>query len=82
MSRNAGDISRPEDAALTRAAQAGDVAALGQLLERHRAGMRAVALSVLGPGPDVDDVLQDAAVTALRRVGTCATRRPRGPGCG
>ncbi|MGW8881300.1 RNA polymerase sigma factor [Streptomyces sp. OK228] len=31
--------------------------------------MRAVALSVLGPGPDVDDVVQDAAVTALRRVG-------------
>ncbi|MGW4823249.1 RNA polymerase sigma factor [Streptomyces sp. NPDC004227] len=69
MSQIVGDISRPEDAALTRAAQAGDVAALGQLLERHRAGMRAVALSVLGPGPDVDDVLQDAAVTALRRVG-------------
>ncbi|GAA2880643.1 sigma-70 family RNA polymerase sigma factor [Nonomuraea rubra] len=58
-----------EDAPLTRAAQAGDAAALGLLLERHRAGMRAVALSILGPGPDVDDVLQDAALTALRRIG-------------
>jgi RNA polymerase sigma factor (sigma-70 family) len=69
MSRNAGEVARIEDAVLTRAAQAGDVTALGLLLERHRAGMRAVAVSILGPGPDVDDVVQDAAVTALRRVG-------------
>ncbi|MGW1887646.1 RNA polymerase sigma factor [Streptomyces sp. NPDC001970] len=69
MSRNAGEASRIEDAVLTRAAQAGEVTALGLLLERHRAGMRAVALSILGPGPDVDDVVQDAAVTAIRRVG-------------
>ncbi|MGW0948302.1 RNA polymerase sigma factor [Streptomyces sp. NPDC002623] len=69
MSRNSGEVARIEDAVLTRAAQAGDATALGRLLEKHRAGMRAVALSILGPGPDVDDVLQDAAVTALRRVG-------------
>ncbi|MER7681651.1 sigma-70 family RNA polymerase sigma factor [Streptomyces sp. NPDC096934] len=68
MNQNSGDASRLEDAALTRAAQAGEIAALGLLLERHRAGMRAVALSILGPGPDVDDVIQDAALTALRRV--------------
>ncbi|WP_329459292.1 RNA polymerase sigma factor [Streptomyces sp. NBC_01497] len=69
MDWNAGEATHIEDAVLTRAAQAGDVAALGLLLERHRAGMRAVALSILGPGPDVDDVIQDAAVAALRRVG-------------
>ncbi|MFF7443247.1 RNA polymerase sigma factor [Streptomyces sp. NPDC008122] len=63
------DIERVEDAALTRAAQRGDAAALGLLLERHRPGMRAVALSLLGPGPDVDDVMQDAALVALRRIG-------------
>ncbi|MFE4455691.1 RNA polymerase sigma factor [Streptomyces sp. NPDC056796] len=57
-----------EDAALTRAAQAGDVSALALLLERHRPGMRAVALSLLGPGTDVDDVLQEAALVALRRI--------------
>ncbi|WP_225812055.1 RNA polymerase sigma factor [Streptomyces spinosus] len=57
-----------EDAALTRAAQAGDVSALALLLERHRPRMRAVALSLLGPGPDVDDVLQEAALVALRRI--------------
>jgi RNA polymerase sigma-70 factor (ECF subfamily) len=59
-------ISDPE---LTLAAQAGDVAALGLLLARHQAGMRAVALSVLGHGPDVDDAVQDAALVALRRIG-------------
>jgi RNA polymerase sigma factor (sigma-70 family) len=41
---------------------------LALLLERQRPGMRAVALSLLGPGPDVDDVMQDAALVALRRI--------------
>ena len=58
-----------EDASLTRAAQTGEVAALVMLLERHRAGMRAVAVSILGPGADADDVMQDAALTALLRIG-------------
>ncbi|MFB7504643.1 RNA polymerase sigma factor [Streptomyces broussonetiae] len=57
-----------QDAILTRAAQAGDVSALAQLLERHRPGMRAVAISLLGPGTDVDDVMQDAALVALGRI--------------
>ncbi len=81
-SGNVGELARVEDAALTLAAQAGDVASLGLLLERHRAGMRAVAVSVLGPGSDVDDVMQDAALAALRRVGTYGTRRRWGRGCG
>ncbi|GAA3883496.1 RNA polymerase sigma factor [Streptomyces sp. NPDC002387] len=68
MIRDEDEVARLEDAQLTRAAQAGEVTALGLLLERHRAGMRAVALSILGPGPDVDDVLQDAAVRALRNI--------------
>ncbi|MFD4555501.1 RNA polymerase sigma factor [Streptomyces sp. NPDC058469] len=67
-----GDVAgaaRTEDAKLTRAAQAGEVAALGLLLKRHRAGMRAVAVSILGPGADADDVMQDAALAALLRIG-------------
>ncbi|MFJ3672526.1 RNA polymerase sigma factor [Streptomyces sp. NPDC090106] len=68
MSRTPGDAGPVEDAALTLAAQAGDVSALALLLERHRPGMRAVALSLLGPGPDVDDVLQEAALVTLRRI--------------
>ncbi|MFC9330150.1 RNA polymerase sigma factor [Kitasatospora sp. NPDC057015] len=47
----------------------GEVAALGVLLERHRAGMRAVAMSLLGNTPDADDAVQDATLIALRRIG-------------
>ena len=58
-----------QDARLVRAARAGDVGALGLLLEQHRPGMRAVALGILGPGPDAEDAVQDATVIALRRIG-------------
>jgi len=78
MRGHAGIGATDEDAALTRAAQAGDVAALGLLLEQHRAGMRAVALSILGPGPDADEALQDAAVAAL--CGIADVRDPRSVG--
>jgi RNA polymerase sigma factor (sigma-70 family) len=56
------------DAELTRAAQAGDAGSLGVLLARHEAGMRAVALGMIGLGPDTDDVVQDAALVAVRRI--------------
>ena len=69
MMGDAEGAARTEDAKLTRAAQSGEVAALGLLLERHRPGMRAVAVSILGPGADADDVMQDAALTALLRIG-------------
>ncbi|MEU4408415.1 sigma-70 family RNA polymerase sigma factor [Streptosporangium sp. NPDC023963] len=71
-----GGTSDPE---LTLAAQAGDVAALGLLLERHQAGMRAVALSLLGHGPDADDAVQDAALVALRRIGDVRDPAAVGP---
>jgi RNA polymerase sigma factor (sigma-70 family) len=57
------------DGELARAAQSGDAWALGALVLRHRAGMRAVALSLLGPGPDGEDAVQDALLVALRRIG-------------
>jgi RNA polymerase sigma factor (sigma-70 family) len=57
------------DAELVRSAQSGDATGLGMLLARHLAGMRAVALSVLGYGPDADDAVQDAAILAIRRIG-------------
>ncbi|MFK4101929.1 RNA polymerase sigma factor [Streptomyces sp. NPDC019531] len=62
-------IGPPTDEELTRRAQAGETGALGLLLARHQAPMRAVALSLLGYGPDADDAVQDAALTALRRIG-------------
>lgn len=62
-------VDSPPDGELTRAAQAGNVGALGLLLARHEADMRAVALGILGYSPEVDDVVQDAALIALRRIG-------------
>ncbi|MGX9884623.1 RNA polymerase sigma factor [Streptomyces sp. NPDC002276] len=62
-------LNHPTDEELTRRAQAGDTGALGLLLTRHQAPMRAVALSLLGYGPDAEDAVQDAALTALRRIG-------------
>ncbi|MEV4123271.1 sigma-70 family RNA polymerase sigma factor [Micromonospora sp. NPDC049645] len=57
------------DVELVVLAQAGNSAALGALLARHEAGMRAVALSVLGYGPDAEDAVQDAMLVAVRRIG-------------
>ena len=59
----------PTDEELTGRAQSGETAALGLLLARHQAPMRAVAMSLLGYGPDAEDAMQDAALTALRRIG-------------
>jgi len=67
------------DVDLVRAARGGDVGALGLLLTRHEAGMRAVALGVLGYGPDVEDAVQDASLAALRRVGDLREPESVGP---
>ncbi|WP_424216296.1 RNA polymerase sigma factor (plasmid) [Streptomyces sp. BI20] len=64
-----GPAAPPSDMELTHRAQAGETAALGLLLARHQASMRAVALSLLGHGPDVDDAVQEAALAALSRIG-------------
>ncbi|NMO56876.1 sigma-70 family RNA polymerase sigma factor [Actinoplanes sp. TBRC 11911] len=54
---------------MVRSAQGGDASALGLLLRTHEAGMRAVALAILGYGPDAEDAVQDAMMVALRRIG-------------
>jgi RNA polymerase sigma factor (sigma-70 family) len=60
----------PVDRELVELARCGDATAFGLLLRRHQAGMHAVAVSMLGPGPDVDDAVQDAWLIALRRIGS------------
>ncbi|MEU8359891.1 sigma-70 family RNA polymerase sigma factor [Nonomuraea sp. NPDC048882] len=65
----ASENAKVTDVDLVHAAQSGDVHALGLLLVRHQADMRAVALSILGCGPDAEDALQDAAMIAMRRIG-------------
>src|SRR5919112_1152178 len=56
------------DSELARAAQGGDAASLGILLERHRAPLHALALRFLGHGPDAQDAVQDAFLIALRTI--------------
>lgn len=63
-----------DDTELVVAAQCGDVRALARLLARHESSMRAVALSILGYGPESEDAVQDATLTALQRIGDL--RRP------
>ena len=56
------------DAELVGLAQSGDAASLGILLERHRAPLYALALRMLGHGPEAQDVVHDAFLVALRKV--------------
>jgi RNA polymerase sigma factor (sigma-70 family) len=56
------------DAELVRAAQNGDAASLGLLLERHRAPLYAQALRMLGRGPEAQDAVHDVFLVALRRI--------------
>ena len=56
------------ETSLVLAAQQGDAAALGALLARHEAGMRAVAVQLLGYGGEADDAVQDAMLIALQRI--------------
>lgn len=71
-------MGEPSDVELVRSAQAGEVSALGLLLARHEADMRAVAMAVLGYGPDADDAVQDASLIALGRIGD--VRKPEAVG--
>lgn len=59
----------PTDAELAVAAGGGDCACLGVLLERHRAGLYATALRMLGHGPEAEDAVQDTFLIALRHIG-------------
>ncbi|MCA1220375.1 RNA polymerase sigma factor [Streptomyces sp. 8L] len=60
----------PTDAEMARAAQAGDAGALGGLLVRHRPALLAVAISLVGYGPDAEDAVQEASMIALSRIGS------------
>jgi RNA polymerase sigma-70 factor (ECF subfamily) len=42
---------------------------LGALLDRHRSRLHAIAVSILGHGPQAEDAVQDTFLIALRRIG-------------
>jgi RNA polymerase sigma-70 factor (ECF subfamily) len=59
----------PEDAAWVAAARDGDRAAFGQLYERYARMVHGVLLAKI-PVSDVDDLVQDVFIRALRRLST------------
>ena len=63
-------MSVPDEVAFVRAAQAGDPAGLGALLVQHRARLHAVAASMLGHGPQVEDAVHDTFLVALGSIGS------------
>ena len=67
------------DAELVRGLRAGDAGYAALLVGRHRASMHVVAVSMLGAGRDVDDVVQDALLVALSRLETLRDRDAVGP---
>jgi RNA polymerase sigma-70 factor (ECF subfamily) len=58
------------DLDLVRLAQAGDVDAFGELVERNRRAVFRAALACVGSAAEADDVAQEAFVTAFRKLGT------------
>ena len=64
-------VSAPSDAVLVQSARAGDASAFEALVRRHLRAAFAVALATLGNRADVEDVCQDAFLTALQRLEDC-----------
>jgi RNA polymerase sigma factor (sigma-70 family) len=58
----------PTDPELVAEARGGSAAAVGALLERHRAGITAIAVRILGHGPDVEDIVHETFLVALTRI--------------
>ena len=56
------------DADLVQRARHGDVAAFGELIERHRSAVYRAALAALGCPAEAEDAAQDAFLAAYRRL--------------
>ena len=62
------DPAATADLALVRRAQAGDVEAFGELVERNRRAVFRAALAAVGSATEADDVAQEAFVTAFQKL--------------
>jgi RNA polymerase sigma factor (sigma-70 family) len=69
----------PSDAELVAHAQCGNAEALGLLLERHRAGVTAVAVGLVGHGPNVEDVVHETFLVALTAIDKVRNPDSAGP---
>ncbi len=64
------DATSPADAELLRMHVDGDPEAFGQLFQRHKDRLWAVAIRTLGDPEEAADALQDAMISAFRRAGS------------
>ncbi len=64
------ETADPADLLLVRRAQAGDLDAFGDLVDRNRRAVFRAALAAVGSATEADDVAQDAFMTAFRKLGT------------
>ena len=62
------DAASAMDHVLVRRAQAGDVEAFGELVERNRRAVFRAALAAVGNPTEADDVAQEAFVTAFQKL--------------
>jgi RNA polymerase sigma-70 factor (ECF subfamily) len=58
------------DLELVSRARAGDTAAFGELVERHRSAVFRAAVAALGSRDEAEDVAQEACVLAFRKLGS------------
>ena len=64
----AAEAASAADLVLVRRAQAGDVEAFGELVERNRPAVFRAALAAVGPATEADDVAQEAFITAFQKL--------------
>jgi RNA polymerase sigma-70 factor (ECF subfamily) len=64
----AAEAAAAQDLVLVRRAQAGDVEAFGELVERNRRAVFRAALAAVGSPTEADDVAQEAFVTAFQKL--------------
>ena len=62
------ELAIDPDLELVRRAQAGDVEAFGDLVERNRRAVFRAALAAVGSADEADDVAQEAFVTAFQKL--------------
>jgi RNA polymerase sigma-70 factor (ECF subfamily) len=62
------ELAADPDLELVRRAQAGDVQAFGDLVERNRRAVFRAALAAVGSPAEADDVTQEAFVTAFQKL--------------
>jgi RNA polymerase sigma-70 factor, ECF subfamily len=67
MERTAAHTDSDPDTPLVRRARGGDLAAYGELVERHREAVHRIARGMVGPA-DADDVAQEVFLRALHRL--------------